>query len=151
MNKINLKIVGLALPRTPWNNYHMSERPLFLDILVLSTIYGKECWDNCYIISTCVSAFVEILQSLQCKILQYTFLRQYPMQFQDFFSLCQIRQPAWLQLDHRKLGPSEMRLLPDPCIIKLKKKKKTLSCVISCFEKNVFRASIVSYSYQDCL
>ena len=84
---------------------------------------------------TCVSAFVEILQSLQCKIFQYTFLGQYPMKFQDFFSLCQIRQPAWLQLDHRKLGPSEMRLLPDPCIIKQKKEKKTLSCVICCFEK----------------
>ena len=46
------------------------------------------------------------------------------MKLQDFFSLCQIQQPAWLQLDHRKLGPSEMRLMSDPCIIKLKKKKK---------------------------
>ena len=34
---------------------------------------------------TCVSTFVEIHQSLQCKIFQYTFLRQYPMKFQDFF------------------------------------------------------------------
>ena len=74
--------------------------------------------------STRVSAFVEILQSLQCKIFQYSFLGQYPMKFQDFFFLCQIEQPAWLQLDHRKLGPSKMRLLSEPCIIKLKMKKK---------------------------
>ena len=40
--------------------------------------------------STAVSAFVEILQSLQCKIFQYSFLGQYPMKFQDFFFLCQI-------------------------------------------------------------
>ena len=85
---------------------------------------------------TCVSAFLEILLSLQCKIFQYTFLEQYPMEFQDFFSLCQIQQLTLLQLDHRKLGPSEMRLLSDPCIIKLKKKKNTLSCVICCFEKS---------------
>ena len=30
-------------------------------------------------------------------------------------------------------------------------KKKTLLCVICFFEKTFFRASIVSYSYQDCL
>ena len=29
--------------------------------------------------STCVSAFVEILQSLHCKIFKYTFLGQYQM------------------------------------------------------------------------
>ena len=45
---------------------------------------------------TCVSAFVEILQSLQCKIFQYSFLRQYPMKAQDVFPLCQIQQLAWL-------------------------------------------------------
>ena len=28
---------------------------------------------------TCVSAFVEILHILQCKIFKYTFLGQYPM------------------------------------------------------------------------
>ena len=76
------------------------------------------------LVITCVNAFVEILQSLQCKIFQYSFLGQYPMKFQDFFFLCQIEQPAWLQLDHRKLRPSEMRLLSEPCIIKLKKKRK---------------------------
>ena len=58
------------------------------------------------------------------------------MKFQDFFFLCQIEQPAWLQLDHRKLGPSKMRLLSEPCIIKLKKKKNLFSCVICCFEKH---------------
>ena len=31
--------------------------------------------------TTCVSAFVEILQSLQCKILQYSFLGQYISRF----------------------------------------------------------------------
>ena len=30
---------------------------------------------------TCVSAFLEIHQSLQCRIFQYTFLRQYPNTF----------------------------------------------------------------------
>ena len=60
--------------------------------------------------STCVSVFVEILHSLQCKIFKYTFLGQYTMKCWDFFSLSKIQQPAWLQLDHRKLGPSEMRL-----------------------------------------
>ena len=84
---------------------------------------------------TCVSAFVEILLSLQCKIFQYTFLGKYPIKFQDLFSLSQNQQLAWLQIDHKKLGPSIMRHLSDPCIIKLKKKKNSISCVISCFEK----------------
>ena len=34
----------------------------------------------------------EIHQSLKCKIFQYTFLRQYPMKFQNFFLLCKIYQ-----------------------------------------------------------
>ena len=34
---------------------------------------------------TRVSAFREILQSLQCKIVQYTFLGQYLIKLQDFF------------------------------------------------------------------
>ena len=34
-----------------------------------------------YMHFTCVSAFVEIHQSLQCKIFQYTFLGQYPIKF----------------------------------------------------------------------
>ena len=76
---------------------------------------------------TRVSAFVEILLSLQCKMFQYTFLGEYPIKFQDFVSLCQIQQLAWLQIDHRKLGLSKMRLLSDPCITKLKKKKKHAS------------------------
>ena len=84
---------------------------------------------------TCVSAFLEILLSIQCKIFQYTFLGKYPIKFQDLFSLSQNQQLAWLQIDHKKLGPSIMRHLSDPCIIKLKKKKNSISCVISCFEK----------------
>ena len=63
---------------------------------------------------TCVSAFVEILQSLQCKIFQYTFLGQYPMKFWDSFSLCKNQQPAWLQLDHKKFRPSEVRFSGAP-------------------------------------
>ena len=85
---------------------------------------------------TCVSAFVEILLSLQCKIFQYTFLRDYPIKFQDFVSLCQIQQLAWLQIDHRKLGLSKMRLLSDPVSQNWKRRKNTLSCVICCFEKH---------------
>jgi hypothetical protein len=73
------------------------------------------------------------------------------MKFQDFFSLCQIQQSAWLQLDHRKLGPSEMRLLSDPCIIKLKKKKKHAFMCDMLLWKTFFRVSIESYMYQDCL
>ena len=59
----------------------------------------------------CVSALREIQQSLQCKIFQYTFLRQYPKQIQDFFLLCNIYQLVWLQLDYRQLGLWETRLL----------------------------------------
>ena len=33
------------------------------------------------------------------------------MKFPNLFSLRQINRPAWLQLDHRKLGPAEMRRL----------------------------------------
>ena len=70
--------------------------------------------------STCVSAFVEIHQSWQCKIFQYTFLRQYPNTFWYFLSLCKIQQSALRQLDYKKLGPSEMRF-SDPYVMKLKK------------------------------
>ena len=35
-------------------------------------------------------AFREILQSLQCESVQYTFLGQYPIKLQDFFSQCKI-------------------------------------------------------------
>ena len=71
---------------------------------------------------TCVSAFVEILQSLQCKIFKYTFFGQYPMKFWDFFSLCKISHPVWLQLDHKKLGPSELRFFR-PLYPKTERKK----------------------------
>ena len=73
--------------------------------------------------------FVKSLRTYNCKIFHYTFLSKYPMEFQDFFSLCQIQNPIWLQLNYRKLGPPEVTLLSDPCIIKLKKKKKhTFMC-----------------------
>ena len=60
--------------------------------------------------STRVSAFREILPSLQCKIVQYTFLGQYLIKLRDFFSQCKIPHPAWLQLNHNNLGPSWIRL-----------------------------------------
>ena len=41
------------------------------------------------------------------------------MKFLDFFFQCKIPHPTWLQLDHRNLGPSEIRLFR-PMIIKLK-------------------------------
>ena len=40
------------------------------------------CHVDLYIaVITCVSAFVEILWSLHCKIFKYTFLGQFPMKF----------------------------------------------------------------------
>ena len=99
---------------------------------------------------TCVSAFIEILLSLQCKIFQYTFLEQYPMKFQDFFFLCQIEWPAWLKHDHRKLGPSKMRLLSEPCIIKLKMKKKFDFMYDMLLWKTFYRVSAEYCMYQDC-
>ena len=83
--------------------------------------------------STCVSAFREILQSLQCKIFQYTFLRQYRMKIWDFFSLCKIPQLAWLYLDRIKLRPSEVRFW-DPCIMKL---ENAFWCMVYCFENHL--------------
>ena len=73
-------------------------------------------------VATCVCAFLEILQSLQYKISQYNFLRQYLMKFWDFSSLCKIQQLAWLQLDHTKFRPSEVRF-SGPYIMKLKKER----------------------------
>ena len=42
------------------------------------------------------------------------------MKFWDSFSLCKIQEPAWLQLDHKKFKPSEVRC-SGPYIKKLKK------------------------------
>ena len=42
------------------------------------------------------------------------------MKFGDSFSLCKIQEPGWLQLDHKKFKPSEVRC-SGPCIMKLKK------------------------------
>ena len=87
---------------------------------------------------TCVSAFVEILQSIQCKIFKYTFLRQYPMKSWDFFFICKIQQPAWLQLSHRKLGPSEMGFLKP---LYLKTEEHSFKCDILLW-KTLIRVSI---------
>ena len=89
-------------------------------------------------LGTCVSAFVEILQSLQCKIFQYTFLGQYPMKSWDFFFLCKIQQPAWLQLSHRKLGPPGMRLFR---LLYPKTEKPSFKCDILLW-KTLIRVSI---------
>ena len=67
-------------------------------------------WESNFHI-TCVNSVIEISLIQQCKIFQYKYLWQYSMNFWDFFSLDHIQQPAWLQLDHRKLGPSRMWLL----------------------------------------
>ena len=52
-------------------------------------IFDQFC-DLAKLRSTCVSALREIHQSLQCKIFQYTFLRQYVMKFQHFLLLVKI-------------------------------------------------------------
>ena len=59
---------------------------------------------------TCVNSGTEIPHSLQCKIFQYTFCWQYHMKVHDFFSLCKIHQPAWIQVDRRNVGAPEMGL-----------------------------------------
>ena len=100
----------------------------FVNPVKPSQDFSKPIWPPI----TCVSAFLEIHQSLQCKIFQYTFFGQYPIKFWDFLSLCKIKQPAWLQLDHKKLRPSEMRFSDDPYMMKL---KNALSCEIYSFEK----------------
>ena len=66
-------------------------------------------------ISLVISTFVEILQSLQCKICQYTF----QMKLCDFSSSTRLNNQFDYTLiteswDHQKLEFS------DPCIIKLK-------------------------------
>ena len=94
---------------------------------------------------TCVSAFREIYQSLQCKIFQYTFFRQYPMKFWDSFSLCKIQEPAWLQLDHKKFKPSEVRC-SGPYIKKLKKHALVLDIHVW---KTLTSESIEFKTYQD--
>ena len=86
-------------------------------------------------------------QSINQSIFQYTFFGQYPMKFQDFFSLCQVQQPAWLQLEHRKLGPSEMGF-SDLCIKKTE--IRDFMCDILLW-KTLFMVSIECYMYQDCL
>ena len=62
------------------------------------------------VFGTRVNSGIEIPLSLQCKILLYKILWQLPIEVQDFFSLCKIPHPAWLQHDHRNLGLPEMNL-----------------------------------------
>ena len=96
-------------------------------------------------LNTCVSAFVEIPQSPHCKIFKYTFLKQYPMKSWDFFFLCKIQQPAWLQLSHRKLGPPGMRLFR---LLYPKTEKPSFKCDILLW-KTLTRVSIELQTYQD--
>ena len=91
-----------------------------------------------YLSNTCVSAFVEISQSLHCKIFKYTFLEQYPMKSWNFFFLCKIQEPAWLQLSHRKLGPPGMRLFR---LLYPKTEKPSFKCDILLW-KTLIRVSI---------
>ena len=94
---------------------------------------------------TCVSSVIEIPLSLQCKIVQYKFLWQYHVKFQDLFSLCQVQQPAWLQLDHRKLGPSKMRFFRP---LYHRTEKHAHKCDIMLW-KTFIRVSIDFYTYQE--
>ena len=59
---------------------------------------------------TCDNSGIEIPMSLQCKILQYKILWQLPMEVKDIFSLCKMYHPAWIQVDHRNLRLSEIKL-----------------------------------------
>ena len=97
------------------------------------------------IFCTCVNSVIEIPLSLQCKTVQYKFLWQYLMKFQEFFSLCQVQQPAWLQLDHKKLGPSEMRFFRTLCH---KTEKHARVCDIMLW-KTLIRVSMNFYIYQE--
>ena len=85
-----------------WKFYRIMISFLFHYLFHLSDFY---LWSD-----TRVSAFREILQSLQCKIVQYTFLGQYLIKLQDFFSQCKIPHPAWIQLHQNQLGLLGMRL-----------------------------------------
>ena len=75
---------------------------LVILVIIIVTIFN--------IIIIRVSAFREILQSLQCKIVQYSFLGHYLIKLQDFFSQCKIPHPAWIQLHQNQLGLLGMRL-----------------------------------------
>ena len=59
---------------------------------------------------TCVNSSIEIPLSLQCKILQYKIIWQLPMEVQDFFYLCKIYHPAWIQVDRRNVEQSGLWL-----------------------------------------
>ena len=95
---------------------------------------------------TCVSAFVEILQSLHCKIFKYTFLGQYQMKPWDFFFLCKIQPPAWLQLAHKKLGPPGMRLFRP--LYPQTEKKHSFKCDLLLW-KTLIRVSIEFQTYHN--
>ena len=68
---------------------------------------------------TCVNSGIEIPLSLQFKILKYKILWQLLMDVQDFFSLCKIFYPAWIQADWRNVEQIEL-CLSDLCITILK-------------------------------
>ena len=93
------------------------QTPLWLKLAICAKLekLPKNFLWSCIRVGTCVSAFREIHQSLQCEIFQYTFLRKYPMKFQDFLLPCKIYQLVWRQLDYRKLGLWETRLLRPLC------------------------------------
>ena len=81
---------------------------LLLDKLLAN--HGPKCTH--YIVKmyiyTCVNSGIEISLSLQCKILQYKIFQQLSMEVQDFFSLCKIYHPAWIQVDRRNVEQSEL-------------------------------------------
>ena len=63
-----------------------------------------------HLLITCVNSGIEIPLSQHCKILQYKIIWQLPMEVQDFFYLCKIYHPAWIQVDRRNVEQSELWL-----------------------------------------
>ena len=58
--------------------------------------------------ATCVNSGIKIPLSLRCKILQHKIICQFPMEVQDFISLCKIHHLNWIQVDCRWVKHSEL-------------------------------------------
>ena len=93
---------------------------------------------------TYVNSGIEILLSLQCKILQYKIIWQLPMEVQDFFYLCKIYHPAWIQVDRRNVQQSELWLYRP---LYHKTEKHALRCEIILWQIS-FRVFIEPSRYQ---
>ena len=71
-------------------------------------VLGSEMKDN---ILACNNNTTPWLEKMQTDIFHLTCVNvwQLTMEVQDFFSLCKIHHPAWIQVDHRNLKQSKMR------------------------------------------